>query len=117
MGLEDGRLALFLPVRSPSGDPVGIAMILADRKSVGDDTLERMTAAPVRAIMQRLAVLLRPNGELRASTARVPILELAEEPEPQITQPLPRSRPASTMAARRPRRPRRPAGPCRCTAR
>jgi EAL domain-containing protein (putative c-di-GMP-specific phosphodiesterase class I) len=89
MGLEDGRLALFLPVRSPSGDPVGIAMILADRKSVGDDTLERMTAAPVRAIMQRLAVLLRPNGELRASTARVPILELAEEPEPQITQPLP----------------------------
>jgi EAL domain-containing protein (putative c-di-GMP-specific phosphodiesterase class I) len=89
MGLEDGRLALFLPVRAPSGDPVGIAMILADRKSVGDDTLERMMGAPVRAIMQRLAVLLRPNGELRASTARVPILELAEEPEPQITQPLP----------------------------
>ncbi len=87
MGLEDGRLALFLPVRSPSGEPVGIAMILADRKSVGDDTLERMMAAPVRAIMQRLAVLLRPS-ELRAATARVPILELAEEPEPQITQPL-----------------------------
>lgn len=90
MGLEDGRLALFLPVRSPSGDPVGIAMILADRKSVGDDTLERMMAAPVRAIMQRLAVLLRPS-ELRISsnTARVPILELADEPQVQVTQPLP----------------------------
>jgi hypothetical protein len=90
MGLEDGRLALFLPVRSPSGDPVGIAMILADRKSVGDDTLERMMAAPVRAIMQRLAVLLRPS-ELRASTgtARVPILELPDEPQVQVTQPLP----------------------------
>jgi EAL domain-containing protein (putative c-di-GMP-specific phosphodiesterase class I) len=88
MGLEDGRLALFLPVRSPSGDPVGIAMILADRKSVGEDTLERMMAAPVRAIMQRLAVLLRPS-ELRASssTARVPVLEFADEA--QITQPLP----------------------------
>jgi EAL domain-containing protein (putative c-di-GMP-specific phosphodiesterase class I) len=90
MGLEDGRLALFLPVRTPSGDPVGIAMILADRKSVGDDTLERMMAAPVRAIMQRLAVLLRPS-ELRASTgtARVPILELPDEPQVQVTQPLP----------------------------
>jgi EAL domain-containing protein (putative c-di-GMP-specific phosphodiesterase class I) len=90
MGLEDGRLALFLPVRTPSGDPVGIAMILADRKSVGDDTLERMMAAPVRAIMQRLAVLLRPS-EVRASTgtARVPILELPDEPQVQVTQPLP----------------------------
>ncbi len=90
MGLEDGRLALFLPVRTPSGEPVGIAMILADRKSVGDDTLERMMAAPVRAIMQRLAVLLRPS-ELRASTgtARVPILELPDEPQVQVTQPLP----------------------------
>ncbi|HEY1491746.1 MAG TPA: hypothetical protein VGF35_03900, partial [Steroidobacteraceae bacterium] len=26
--LEDGRLALFLPVRAPNGNPVGIAMIL-----------------------------------------------------------------------------------------
>ena len=43
IALEDGRLALFLPVRAPNGQPVGIAMILADRKSVGDDTLERIT--------------------------------------------------------------------------
>ena len=39
--LEDGRLAVFLPVRAPTGALVGIAMILADSKSVGDDTLER----------------------------------------------------------------------------
>jgi EAL domain-containing protein (putative c-di-GMP-specific phosphodiesterase class I) len=82
MGLEDGRLALFLPVRAPNGAPVGIAMILADRKSVGDDTLERMTAAPVRAIMQRLAVLLKPSEQRAAGgTARVPVLQLDEEPE------------------------------------
>jgi EAL domain-containing protein (putative c-di-GMP-specific phosphodiesterase class I) len=80
MGLEDGRLALFLPVRSPTGAPVGIAMILADRKSVGDDTLERMMAAPVRAIMQRLAVLLKPS-DLRGGTARVPVLQLDEDAE------------------------------------
>jgi EAL domain-containing protein (putative c-di-GMP-specific phosphodiesterase class I) len=60
MGTEDGRLALFLPVRTPSADLVGIAMILADAKSLGDETLERMSAAPVRAIMLRLAVLLKP---------------------------------------------------------
>ena len=81
MGLEDGRLALFLPVRSPSGAPVGIAMILADRKSVGDDTLERMMAAPVRAIMQRLAVLLKPSDLRGGGTARVPVLQLDEDTE------------------------------------
>ena len=63
-GLEDGRLAVFLPVRAPTGSLVGVAMILADSKSVGDDTLERLTAAPVRTIMQRLAVLLKPTGVL-----------------------------------------------------
>src|SRR5580704_13332715 len=81
MGLEDGRLALFLPVRAPSGAPVGIAMILADRKSVGDDTLERMMAAPVRAIMQRLAVLLKPSDLRSGGTARVPVLQLDEDTE------------------------------------
>ena len=65
--LEDGRLAVFLPVRAPTGSLVGIALILADSKSIGDDTLERMTAAPVRTIMQRLAVLLRPAGLMTAA--------------------------------------------------
>jgi hypothetical protein len=74
--LEDGRLALFLPVRAPNGSPVGIAMILADRKSVGDDTLERITAAPVRAIMQRLAVLLKPtDAKVGSGTQPIPILD------------------------------------------
>jgi EAL domain-containing protein (putative c-di-GMP-specific phosphodiesterase class I) len=62
MGTEDGRLALFLPVRTPTADLVGIAMILGDAKSLGDDTLERMSAAPVRSIMLRLAVLLKPTS-------------------------------------------------------
>jgi EAL domain-containing protein (putative c-di-GMP-specific phosphodiesterase class I) len=58
--LEDGRYALVLPVRSPTGHLVGVAMVLGDARSVGDDTQERLSAAPVRAIMQRLAVLLKP---------------------------------------------------------
>src|ERR1700750_1955184 len=35
-GREDGRVALFLPVRSPQGGLVALAMILADIKSVND---------------------------------------------------------------------------------
>jgi EAL domain-containing protein (putative c-di-GMP-specific phosphodiesterase class I) len=72
MGLDDGRLALFLPVRTPTADLVGIAMILADGKAVGDDTLERMAATPVRAIMLRLAVLLKPAALRSAAAASVP---------------------------------------------
>jgi len=67
MGTEDGRLALFLPVRTPTADLVGIAMILGDTKSLSDDTLERMSAAPVRSIMLRLAVLLKPNAPADAA--------------------------------------------------
>ncbi len=60
--LEDGRFGLLLPVRSPSGDLLGVAMVLADSKAIGDDTQERLMAAPVRAIMQRLAVLMKPGA-------------------------------------------------------
>ena len=92
--LEDGRHALFLPVRAPSGNLVGIAMILADCKSVGDDTVERVTTAPVRAIMQRLAVLMKPGAAHRAgdthvggtTTAAISVLERAAE---SILAPLP----------------------------
>jgi EAL domain-containing protein (putative c-di-GMP-specific phosphodiesterase class I) len=61
MALEDGRLALSLPVRAPNAVLLGIAMVLADGKSLGDDALQRMSAAPVRAVMLRLAVLLKPS--------------------------------------------------------
>ena len=73
MGLEDGRLALFLPVRAPTGALVGIAMILADGKAVGDGTLERMAAAPVRAVLLRLAVLLKPQNSRPAAGRVEPI--------------------------------------------
>ncbi|MBV8404909.1 MAG: EAL domain-containing protein [Gammaproteobacteria bacterium] len=62
MGTEDGRLAIFLAVRAPGAELVGIAMILADAKSLGDETLERMSAAPVHSIMMRLGTLLKPNA-------------------------------------------------------
>jgi len=87
MSLEDGRHALFLAVRAPNGTLLGIALILADCKSAGDDTVERVTAAPVRTIMQRLAVLMKPGAAHRAgdtlaggtTTAAISVLELAAE--------------------------------------
>jgi EAL domain-containing protein (putative c-di-GMP-specific phosphodiesterase class I) len=107
IALEDGRLALFLPVRAPNGNPVGIAMILADRKSVGDDTLERITAAPVRAIMQRLAVLLKPtDAHTGSGTQPIPVLEFDEHEQvsapvdPLPAPPLVRAAPAAALAVR-----------------
>jgi len=60
MGSEDGRLALFVPVRTPDSALVGIAMVLAEGKCLDDDTTERMAAQPVRAILMRLAMLIKP---------------------------------------------------------
>jgi EAL domain-containing protein (putative c-di-GMP-specific phosphodiesterase class I) len=82
-GLEDGRIAIFLPVRAPHGGLVGLAMILADIKSVGDGVLERMISPQVRTIMQKVAVLLRP-AQPRGVQGDSPlqILELA----PDVTE-------------------------------
>src|SRR5579884_2328492 len=56
-GMEDGRVGIFLPVRAPQGDLVGVAMILADLKSVGDGVLERIVSPQTRTIVQKIAVL------------------------------------------------------------
>ena len=95
MSLEDGRHALFLAVRAPNGTLLGIALILADCKSAGDDTVERVTAAPVRTIMQRLAVLLKP-ARRSGDTARIPVLELTDDSVTVAAPPAPR---AGTPAA------------------
>jgi EAL domain-containing protein (putative c-di-GMP-specific phosphodiesterase class I) len=90
MSLEDGRHALFLAVRAPNGALLGIALILADCKSAGDDTVERVTAAPVRTIMQRLAVLLKPTRR-SGDTARIPVLELTDDSVTVAAPPAPRT--------------------------
>jgi len=85
-GLEDGRVAIFLPVRAPQGDLVGIAMILADLKSVGDGVLERIVSPQLRTIMQKVAVLLRASSALRAKPTtnakpgNVPVAAAPEQP-------------------------------------
>ncbi len=59
--LEDGRTAVCLAVRAPQGQLVGLLMILADGKG-GEGLRERVLTVPLRTVMHKLAVLLRPAG-------------------------------------------------------
>ena len=61
-GMEDGRIAIFLAVRAPQGDLVGLAMILADMKSLPEGIFERLSTPQVRTILQKVAVLLRARA-------------------------------------------------------
>jgi len=67
-GMEDGRLAVFLAVRAPQGDLVGVAMILAEMKAVADGVIERLVTPQVRTILQKIAVLLRTKNSTSSET-------------------------------------------------
>jgi len=58
--LGDARSAVFFPARSPYGEVLGLAMVIADTKSIENGNGERLATPEVRAILQRLAVVLRP---------------------------------------------------------
>ena len=96
-GLEDGRVAISLPVRAPHGGLVGVGMILADIKSVSDGVLERMTTPQIRTILQRVAVLLRPAPARSAATeSPLEVLEL-EAAVPAAAAPPPPARAAAPV--------------------
>ncbi len=68
-GMEDGRLAVFLAIRAPKGDLVGVAMILAEMKAVPDGVVERIVTPQVRTILQKIAVFLRSKTNAPAADA------------------------------------------------
>ena len=85
-GMEDGRVGIFLPVRAPRGDLVGVAMILADLKSVNDNVLEKMVSPQVRTIMQKVAVLLRANApKANGADSAVPVLDSDASPAVSVS--------------------------------
>jgi EAL domain-containing protein (putative c-di-GMP-specific phosphodiesterase class I) len=102
-GIEYGPAAIFLPVRSPVGGLVGLAMILADIKSVNEGVLEKLAAPQIRAIMQKVAVLLRPAQPRVAQPEALKVIELAPEisdaPAAKVAPPAPPKLAAATARA------------------
>ena len=69
--LDDGRSAIFLAVRAPKGDLVGLAMVLADPKSLKGEAPLKAVTAPLRAVLQKVAVLLRVKAGGSGATSDV----------------------------------------------
>ncbi|HXY75356.1 MAG TPA: hypothetical protein VEH54_00460, partial [Steroidobacteraceae bacterium] len=98
--IEDVGVGLFLAIRNPSAQLVGVTMVIADSKSVIDEVLEKLTGAPVRAVMVRIAVLLKPGGARTGATGTYPMLDLEalgsatpapDDSPPPEKKPLPNS--------------------------
>ena len=66
--LDDGRSVVFLAVRAPRGDLVGLVMVLADPKSLKGEAPLRAVTAPLRVVLQKIAVLLRPKSATNGNT-------------------------------------------------
>ncbi len=78
-GMEDGRMAIFLPIRLPRGDLAATVMILADMKSLGEGTMERIVTPQVRTILVKIAMFMRKSMPSSGdSTAEVPMPAAAE---------------------------------------
>jgi EAL domain-containing protein (putative c-di-GMP-specific phosphodiesterase class I) len=91
-GMEDGRLAVFLAVRAPQGDLVGVAMILAEMKSVQDGVIERLVTPQVRTILQKVAVLLRTKAPTAAETGATVAMPAPAGTSAPAAAPLPPSK-------------------------
>ena len=86
--LEDGRSAALLPIRAPQGALVGLVMVLAEFKAGGEGWMDRIATAPVRAILEKLAALLRPAGPRAPEPDPTSLmLSLADEPPPAASLP------------------------------
>ncbi len=98
--LEDGRAALFLAVRAPKGALVGLAMILADNKSVSEGLSERLITPQTRTIMQKIAVLVRPASTRAPLTnPALRVLELRDTSTDEVTtEPTTGDLPANDLA-------------------
>jgi len=75
--LDDGRSAILLAVRAPRGDLVGPAMILADPKSLKGEAPMQSVTAPLRAALQKIAVLLRVKAGNIGATSAVAQMDVA----------------------------------------
>jgi EAL domain-containing protein (putative c-di-GMP-specific phosphodiesterase class I) len=77
--LDDGRSAILLAVRAPRGDLVGLVMILADPKSLKGEAPMQSVTAPLRATLQKIAVLLRVKTGNTGATSAVAQIDVATD--------------------------------------
>ncbi len=82
--LEDGRFAMFLPVRAPRGDLVGIVMLLTESRMLPEGTKELLAGSRIRGMLQRIAVFLRVGTTRSGETTPAPAFPAI----PQATETL-----------------------------
>ncbi|HEY8508647.1 MAG TPA: hypothetical protein VIL32_09840, partial [Steroidobacteraceae bacterium] len=99
-GMEDGRISIFLAIRAPQGDLVGLAMIIAELKSLADNLVERIVTPQVRTILQKIAVLLRPAAK---PAAPVPVIPVAAPAAPAAAAAAPAPAPSRNAAPPEPK--------------
>jgi EAL domain-containing protein (putative c-di-GMP-specific phosphodiesterase class I) len=89
-GLDDGRAACVIPVRTPRGEQLlGLCLVVTD--PTGDALLEALLGAQLRTIMRKLAVIMRPSLPGYAEPA-------GRAPESREPAPSRRAPPARTPA-------------------
>ena len=72
-GMEDGRMAVFLPIRGPRNELAGTVMILADMKSLNEGTMERIVTPQIRTILVKIAMFMRKNLPAAAADATLDV--------------------------------------------
>lgn len=85
-GMEDGRMAVFLPIRGPRNDLAGTVMILVDMKSMTEGTMERIVTPQIRTILVKIAMFMRKNAPAATpdATAEVAMPAPAAAPPPPV---------------------------------
>ncbi len=112
--IGDGRVAAFLPARSPLNDLLGLAMIIADAKFLDSKAAAKFVTPTTTNLMRRLAFLRKPTAP--AAPATPP--PAAPPPAGKVASPPPRA-PAQRPAMQSPAagvRPAAPAAPARPAA-
>lgn len=82
LGMEDGRIAVFLPIRGPRGDLSGTVMILADMKSITDNMMEKIVTPQVRTLLVKIAMFMRRSAPAASTEASQEIQMPTEAAKP-----------------------------------
>ena len=105
IGMEDGRMAVFLPIRGPRGDLAGTVMILADLKSLTEGTMERIVTQQIRQILVKIAMFMRKSAPASPEATQDVVMPPNATPAPvnltstTVIEKLPAAAAASVAAA------------------